>query len=161
MYPFILRGIRFVGINTVHVPMERREKAWKRLAAMVPSHILDNITQVYSLGDLPELATRILRGQIKGRVVIDVRNAKPTTLLAEAAVAGSCIPHHAPARTEAAHLELLRDTRKLGKVISATQAAELVMSDKGVVVSGDAKPKTYSNYLFTADDEYNIHIIYT
>ena len=146
MYPFILRGIRFVGINTVHVPMERREKAWKRLASMVPSRIIDIIAQVYSLGDLPELAPRILKGAIRGRVVIDIKNAQPTAaaaahaLMAEAAAAGSC----GPARTEAAHLELLTETRKLGKVISATQAAELVMNDKGVVVSGAKPAKEFS-----------------
>jgi acrylyl-CoA reductase (NADPH) len=70
--PFILRGVNLLGINSVRVtPAERRE-IWVRLATDLPLARLDRMTEVAPLGEVFALGEKILAGQIRGRVVIDV-----------------------------------------------------------------------------------------
>lgn len=70
--PFLLRGVNLLGIDSVLCPFERRQQAWQRLAAELPKDKLDAITSDASLSDVPDLADKILAGQVKGRVVVDV-----------------------------------------------------------------------------------------
>ena len=70
--PFLLRGVRLLGIDSVMCPIPRRREAWARLARDLPKEQLDAATSVAPLSDLPDLAGQILKGQVKGRVVIDV-----------------------------------------------------------------------------------------
>ncbi|MBX9635402.1 MAG: oxidoreductase, partial [Magnetospirillum sp.] len=70
--PFLLRGINVLGIDSAQCPPPRRLKAWERLAAEVPGDVLDTLTTQASLADLPALGARILKGDIRGRVVVDV-----------------------------------------------------------------------------------------
>lgn len=70
--PFILRGIAMYGIDSVMLPMEPRQEAWDRLAKDLPLDRLDAMTTEATLQDVPRLATEILKGQVRGRVVIDV-----------------------------------------------------------------------------------------
>jgi acrylyl-CoA reductase (NADPH) len=70
--PFILRGVRLIGIDSVMCPMDRRVRAWQRLAAELPGDALDRLTQTAGLADLPGLAGKILKGETSGRIVIDV-----------------------------------------------------------------------------------------
>ncbi len=70
--PFILRGARLIGVESVYCPVERRREAWARLATELPMDTLDAITVEAPLGDLPRLAGEILEGQVRGRLVIDV-----------------------------------------------------------------------------------------
>ncbi len=70
--PFILRGVNLLGIDSVQCPRERRRAAWARLAHDLPADILDRIIQVVPLSQVPALARDILKGQVRGRVVIDV-----------------------------------------------------------------------------------------
>ncbi|MBQ0720264.1 MAG: oxidoreductase [Gammaproteobacteria bacterium] len=70
--PFILRGVTLRGIDSVMAPIERRQRAWDALAKLVDLDLLRQIYTVEPLGKVPELATDILAGKIKGRVVIDV-----------------------------------------------------------------------------------------
>ena len=71
--PFLLRAVNLLGIDSVMCPPDRRRAAWERLARDLPADTLDRITQVVSLGDVPRLAGEILKGQVRGRVVVDVR----------------------------------------------------------------------------------------
>jgi len=71
--PFLLRGVNLLGIDSVMCPKPRREAAWARIARDLPMEKLDAMTSVAALGELPELAGRILKGAIRGRVVVDVR----------------------------------------------------------------------------------------
>jgi acrylyl-CoA reductase (NADPH) len=71
--PFLLRGINLLGIDSVMCPREERIAAWQRLARDLPLDKLDRMTETAPLSALPELAPRILEGEIRGRVVIDVR----------------------------------------------------------------------------------------
>ena len=70
--PFILRGISLMGINSVYCPVERRREAWRRLAVDLPIDKLDEMTTVIPFGDLLARSKDILKGQIRGRTVVDV-----------------------------------------------------------------------------------------
>jgi acrylyl-CoA reductase (NADPH) len=71
--PFLLRGINLLGIDSVMQPYEARVKAWQRIATDLPQDKLDAMIVPASLSDLPRLGAEILMGQVKGRVVVDVR----------------------------------------------------------------------------------------
>ncbi len=70
--PFILRAVNLLGIESVQCPMARRKLAWGRLARDLPTEALDAATEVVPLDRVLELGPRILKGQVRGRVVVDV-----------------------------------------------------------------------------------------
>jgi putative YhdH/YhfP family quinone oxidoreductase len=70
--PFILRGVSLLGVDSVQCPSEVRATAWQRLADDLDSDLLDSLTTVEPMSRVPELATEILAGQTRGRIVIDV-----------------------------------------------------------------------------------------
>jgi len=72
VFPFILRGVNLLGINSVHVPNARRREIWHRIARDLPVRLLDRMTQVEPLEKIRELGEAILAGKIRGRTVIDV-----------------------------------------------------------------------------------------
>lgn len=71
--PFILRGVTLAGIESVYCPRPRRLKAWERLAADLDPAKLRATVKPATLGDLLALGPQILKGQVRGRVVVDVR----------------------------------------------------------------------------------------
>ncbi|WP_420561120.1 MDR family oxidoreductase [Tepidicaulis sp.] len=71
--PFILRGVKLIGIDSVMAPKAAREEAWARLAKDLDLKKLDAMTTKAGLGDLPKLAGDILAGKVRGRMVIDVK----------------------------------------------------------------------------------------
>lgn len=70
--PFLLRGINLCGIDSATCPKARRIVAWDRLSKQLPMDKLDELTNRAGFAELPELAGKILKGQIRGRMVIDV-----------------------------------------------------------------------------------------
>ena len=70
--PFILRGVNLLGIDSVMQPKANRLEAWSRIARDLPLGKLDAMVTTKGLADLPELGQSILKGQVKGRVVVDV-----------------------------------------------------------------------------------------
>ena len=70
--PFLLRGVNLLGIDSVMQPYDNRVRAWDRIARDLPMEKLDAMVQPATLGDLPKLGADILKGQVKGRVVVDV-----------------------------------------------------------------------------------------
>lgn len=70
--PFLLRGVNLLGIDSVMQPYENRVRTWDRLAADLPLEKLDAMTTVAGLADVGEAAANILKGQIRGRLVVDV-----------------------------------------------------------------------------------------
>jgi acrylyl-CoA reductase (NADPH) len=72
VFPFILRGVSLLGIDSVMAPKPKREAAWARLAKDLSVAKLDAMTTVEPMSKLPELANKIMRGDVRGRVVIDV-----------------------------------------------------------------------------------------
>lgn len=72
VFPFILRGVRLIGIDSVACPMERRRAAWRRLAAELAPEALDRMTRIVPLSQVIEWCDTIVAGQVRGRVVVDV-----------------------------------------------------------------------------------------
>src|SRR5262245_43595569 len=70
--PFILRGVTMYGIDSVMLPKGPREEAWRRLATDLPFDKLDSMVSEAGLSDLMALAPKILKGEVRGRVVVDV-----------------------------------------------------------------------------------------
>jgi acrylyl-CoA reductase (NADPH) len=70
--PFILRGVKLIGIDSVMAPKARREAAWARLATDLDPAKLASITHEISLAQALVRAPEILAGVIRGRLVVDV-----------------------------------------------------------------------------------------
>ena len=70
--PFLLRGVNLLGIDSVMQPYDNRLRAWERLATDLPMEKLEAMIKPAVLSDLPQLGADILKGQVQGRVVVDV-----------------------------------------------------------------------------------------
>lgn len=70
--PFLLRGVNLLGIDSVMQPYDNRVRAWQRIASDLPMDKLEAMIHPATLSDLPQLGSDILKGQVKGRVVVDV-----------------------------------------------------------------------------------------
>lgn len=70
--PFLLRGVSILGIDSVACPTAERDQAWARLTRDLPPRRLDATVQMAGLSDLLQLGPKILAGQVRGRLVIDV-----------------------------------------------------------------------------------------
>lgn len=69
--PFILRGIRLIGIDSVMAPHAARVAAWQRLATDLDMQKLALITQEITLAEALTAAPDILAGKVRGRIVVD------------------------------------------------------------------------------------------
>jgi putative YhdH/YhfP family quinone oxidoreductase len=73
VFPFILRAVNILGIDSVAVPIERRIAIWARLASdLRPPHLDDLIAHEIMLADAPDALERIVRGEIQGRTVVRI-----------------------------------------------------------------------------------------
>lgn len=72
VYPFILRGVSLVGIDSAYCPMDARRKVWSKLAGEWKID-LDGIATEVTLGGLDEQIDLILKGGQKGRVVVNLQ----------------------------------------------------------------------------------------
>ena len=72
VYPFILRNVALLGINSVDPPRALSARAWERLAHGAFVRKLDSIASLEPLSEIKNLCQQILDGQVRGRVVIDV-----------------------------------------------------------------------------------------
>ena len=70
--PFLLRGVNLLGIDSVMQPYDNRVRAWQRIAKDLPTDKLEAMVQLATLSDLPDLGRGILKGQVKGRIVVDL-----------------------------------------------------------------------------------------
>jgi acrylyl-CoA reductase (NADPH) len=70
--PFLLRGVNLLGIDSVMQPYDNRLRAWQRIAQDLPMDKLEAMMRPATLSDLPQLGADILKGQVQGRVVVDV-----------------------------------------------------------------------------------------
>lgn len=70
VFPFILRGVRLIGIDSVYHPAERRPQVWARLARDLDRAVLAKLTSEITLDDVPKVAPDFLKGAVRGRVVV-------------------------------------------------------------------------------------------
>ena len=71
--PFILRSVKLIGVDSVMAPKARRVAAWSHLAAEMKAETLATITQEINLADALIWAPKILAGQVRGRLVVNVK----------------------------------------------------------------------------------------
>jgi acrylyl-CoA reductase (NADPH) len=71
--PFLLRGINLLGIDSVMCPLARRIEAWERLGKDLPRSRLQALSFEAALEDVPRLATDILKGLVRGRVIVNLQ----------------------------------------------------------------------------------------
>lgn len=73
VYPFILRGVNLLGIDSNTCPIRRRVEAWDRIARLLSPEVLSRIkADTITMEEIPAYSERILAGGITGRVVVDV-----------------------------------------------------------------------------------------
>lgn len=68
--PFILRGVRLIGVDSGYTPMPLRRKVWTRLATDLKPRHLDAIAHRIALADVPAYCGEMLAGRIRGRAVV-------------------------------------------------------------------------------------------
>jgi acrylyl-CoA reductase (NADPH) len=73
--PFILRGASLIGVDSVMRPKADRIAAWERLARDLHGPILEDIAAEIALPQAIDAAARLMRGEIRGRLVVDVNAA--------------------------------------------------------------------------------------
>lgn len=71
--PFILRGVTLYGIDSVMAPLKVRQEAWQRLTRDLDITRLEAITREIGLSQAIAVATELLDGKVRGRVVVDVK----------------------------------------------------------------------------------------
>jgi len=71
--PFILRGVTLYGIDSVMAPLSVRQEAWQRLAVDLDPAKLEALTSEIGLSDAIPYGEKILAGQVRGRVVVDIQ----------------------------------------------------------------------------------------
>ncbi|KMM36320.1 NADPH:quinone oxidoreductase family protein [Guptibacillus hwajinpoensis] len=71
VFPFILRGVNLLGIDSVYCPMEKRKEIWKKAAKdYKPTEHLEAIHNEVTIEELPEVLSSILSGNIRGRTIV-------------------------------------------------------------------------------------------
>ena len=68
--PFILRGVKLLGVDSVYIDAARRENAWQALAQTLPESYYAQSCQEITLEQVQDAAAQMIQGQIKGRVLI-------------------------------------------------------------------------------------------
>jgi acrylyl-CoA reductase (NADPH) len=73
IFPFILRGVSLLGVNSVAYPAKKRPAIWKRIVEAVPPDVIDRMTHsVIPLSEVPTASEQMLANTFPGRVVVEV-----------------------------------------------------------------------------------------
>lgn len=76
VFPFILRGVSLLGIDSNTCPNDRRRRAWRRLGSILSDEDFDEISaRTIGLRDVPAASREILEGSVRGRIVVDVQRS--------------------------------------------------------------------------------------
>ena len=70
--PFILRGVKLWGIDSIKVGMKRREFVWSQVERLIDFNILEEIVQTVTMDELLNIFPKMLKGETSGRIVVDV-----------------------------------------------------------------------------------------
>ena len=70
--PFILRGVKLLGVDSVMCPFEQRVHAWNRVAELLPESFYTEAAQEIELQAVPEMAEALTLGQVTGRTLIRI-----------------------------------------------------------------------------------------
>jgi len=72
VFPFILRGVRLIGIDSVECKLEKKQAAWEKIASKWKINTLDNITNEISLEEIKDAYELLLAGKAVGRYVVKI-----------------------------------------------------------------------------------------
>ena len=72
VFPFILRGVRLIGIDSVECKLEKKQAAWEKVASKWKVDTLDNITNEISLDEIKKAYDLLLAGRAVGRYVVKI-----------------------------------------------------------------------------------------
>ena len=70
--PFILRGVNLLGVDSVSCPFDKRQAAWQAVLELLPASYFEDACETISLDQVPEFAQRIIKGQVTGRVLVQL-----------------------------------------------------------------------------------------
>ena len=70
--PFILRGVRLIGIDSAATAMPLRRKIWQRLATDLHPKLLAQVAHTVPFADLPQVFPQLLQGKLRGRTVVEI-----------------------------------------------------------------------------------------
>jgi len=70
--PFILRGVKLWGIDSIEVGMKRRQFIWNQVNDLIDFNILNDLVQTVSLKELLDIFPKMLKGQTSGRILVDL-----------------------------------------------------------------------------------------
>ena len=74
VFPFILRGVRLIGIDSVECKLEKKQKAWKRISGKWKIDTLTNLTTEITLDGIKEAYEKLLAGKAVGRYVVKIKD---------------------------------------------------------------------------------------
>ena len=74
VFPFILRGIRLIGIDSVECKLEKKQAAWEKLASKWKINTLDSITNEITLYEIKDAYKLLLSGKAVGRYVVKIKD---------------------------------------------------------------------------------------
>jgi acrylyl-CoA reductase (NADPH) len=72
--PFILRGVKLIGIDSVMRPLADRIEAWQRLSELLQPEDFDSISEEIGLESVVETAHKLLDGKVRGRVLVNIQS---------------------------------------------------------------------------------------
>jgi acrylyl-CoA reductase (NADPH) len=70
--PFILRGVSLLGVDSVMAPLERRQRAWQRLARDLDLSLLETMITEITIEQAVEYAQALMQGKVRGRIVVKI-----------------------------------------------------------------------------------------
>ena len=70
--PFMLRGIKMWGMDSANCSIKRREFIWGEAADLIDFNLLEKSIQTVSLEELIDIYPKILKGEISGRILVDL-----------------------------------------------------------------------------------------
>jgi acrylyl-CoA reductase (NADPH) len=71
--PFILRGVRLLGIDSAATAMPLRRQIWQRLATGLRPKLLAQVTHTVPFAELPQIFPLMLQGKLRGRSVVEIK----------------------------------------------------------------------------------------
>lgn len=72
VFPFILRGVSLLGVDSVELPLEVKKYTWSRIAADLKVDGIESLSEEITLEQLPDYLSMILKGQTSGRIVVKI-----------------------------------------------------------------------------------------
>lgn len=72
VYPFILRGVRLIGIDSVECKLEKKQEAWYKLAGSMKINCLNDIVNEISLDEVKDIYSKLLNGESSGRYIVKI-----------------------------------------------------------------------------------------